>query len=80
LAKLRLVNSVVDSDRPNGGYSDGADSNDDDYADVRMEDSLLILQCAEAFWTCANNGGGPYGPEGGGRERLCEIIDLLIIG
>ena len=83
MAKIRLVNSFVDSDRPNGDYADGADDSDDyddDYADVRMEDSLLILQCAEAFWTCANNGRGPYGSEpwAGGGE-LCEIIDCLSV-
>jgi len=69
--QISLVNSVVDSDRPNGDYADGADDSDDDDddEDVRMEDSLLILQCAEAFWTSANNGRGPYGSErwaGGG--------------
>jgi len=57
-----------------GDYADGTDdSNDDDYADVRMEDSLLILQCAKAFWNYANNGRGPYGPErwaGGGGKAL----------
>jgi hypothetical protein len=79
LAKFSLVNSVVDSDRPNGDYADDS-NNDGDYADVRVEDSLLILQFAEAFWTCANNGRGPYGPErwAGGGE-LCEIIDCLSV-
>jgi hypothetical protein len=49
LATFHLVNSTVESD--NGDYADGTgDSNDvDGDADVRIEDSLLILQCAEGF-------------------------------
>jgi hypothetical protein len=48
LAKFRSVNSIVEGD--NGDYADGAeDSNVDDDADVRIEDSLLILQCVEGF-------------------------------
>ena len=85
MAKFRLVNAIVESDRPNGNYADGTDDSndddDDDDDDVRIEDSLLILQCAEAFWTCANNGRGPHGPErcGGGRSFVRLLTCLLSV-
>lgn len=49
MATFLIVNSTVESD--NSDYADGTgDSNDvDGDADVRIEDSLLILQCAEGF-------------------------------